>query len=219
MRVAFAAWEDRVAPVFDVARTVRVVEAEAGKIVSEAFATLADDRPAPKAQQLADLGVEALVCGAISRPLHSLIAGYGIHVTPFVSGGLREVIEAWVAGRLNADAFAMPGCCGRGRRWFARAQRFGQEEFVMNSRSNAGMDGEMAGPGASGGEGGMGRGRGRGRGQRQGGRGRGRMGGGMYAGPGGFCVCPQCGRREPHQRGVPCAQRECPSCGARMTRE
>ena len=66
------------------------------------------------------------------------------------------------------------------------------------------------------GKGGMGGGMGGGRGQ--GGPGRGRMGGPMAAGPDGFCICPKCGKKEPHQRGVPCNQVMCPDCGVAMTR-
>lgn len=51
-----------------------------------------------------------------------------------------------------------------------------------------------------------------------GGGGRGRMGG-FARGPGGDCICPRCGKRKPHQRGVPCSQHKCPDCGATMTRE
>ncbi|MFP4170838.1 MAG: hypothetical protein ACLFUV_07445 [Methanomassiliicoccales archaeon] len=51
-----------------------------------------------------------------------------------------------------------------------------------------------------------------------GGGGRGR-GGGYAMGPGGDCVCPSCGHREPHQRGVPCFQMKCPKCGNPMIRE
>ncbi|HDH91415.1 MAG TPA: dinitrogenase iron-molybdenum cofactor [Candidatus Aenigmarchaeota archaeon] len=32
------------------------------------------------------------------------------------------------------------------------------------------------------------------------------------------CVCPVCGFRVPHQRGIPCAQHVCPKCGSRMVR-
>mgnify|MGYP006287495215 CR=1 FL=1 len=49
------------------------------------------------------------------------------------------------------------------------------------------------------------------------GGGRGRMGG-MGLGAGGNCVCPNCGKKASHQRGVPCYQVKCPACGTAMTR-
>jgi hypothetical protein len=95
----------------------------------------------------------------------------------------------------------MPGCCGRGRR---RAHVTGgsqQEERVMRGRNRDII---------------AGRGR---RGPGRGGQRLGRMGGSLAAGPGGSCVCPRCGRQEPHERGIPCAQKQCPTCGVAMTRQ
>jgi len=60
---------------------------------------------------------------------------------------------------------------------------------------------------------GVGGGRGSGRG---GGRGQG-GGGGM--GGTGFCICPKCGHKAPHQAGSPCLQQRCPSCGGALVRE
>lgn len=56
-------------------------------------------------------------------------------------------------------------------------------------------------------------------GQNTGGRqaGKGRMGG-RGLGPDGECICPQCGQKAPHQRGIPCFEQKCPKCGIPMTR-
>jgi len=61
---------------------------------------------------------------------------------------------------------------------------------------------------------------GRGRGGGRGTGGRGRMGGTQPgSGPGGDCICPNCGARVPHQVGTPCYQVRCPKCDTPMVRE
>jgi len=48
----------------------------------------------------------------------------------------------------------------------------------------------------------------------------GRMGGSRAgAGPSGSCICPQCGKKVPHQAGVACYDVSCPGCGTAMVRE
>ena len=209
MKTAFAYWDNRIAPVFDTARHLHVVEAESERIIRETQEPLADDLPVKKALRLADLGVGVLVCGAISRPLHELVASYGIQVFPFVAGELREIIQAWLDGNLGRDAFAMPGCCGHGQGRRRGMCGINKEEYEMNGK----------GRGGTGKGGGQGQGRGGGQGQGQGGQGRGRMGGPLAGGAVGACLCPKCGHREPHERGVPCVQKQCPKCGTAMARE
>ncbi len=66
---------------------------------------------------------------------------------------------------------------------------------------------------------GQGSGQGAGRGMGRAG-GRGRMGGSRSgAGPGGYCICPNCKERVIHQAGVPCYSMDCPKCGTKMVRE
>ena len=38
-------------------------------------------------------------------------------------------------------------------------------------------------------------------------------------GPAGFCICPKCGEKAAHRRGIPCQEERCPGCGAKMLRE
>jgi hypothetical protein len=86
----------------------------------------------------------------------------------------------------------------------------------MPGRDGAGPKGRRIGAGR-----GQGRYSDRGQGDSdrgQGNAGRGR-GGGFGAGPGGFCLCPSCGERSPHQPGSPCYDQKCPKCGTAMTRE
>jgi len=60
----------------------------------------------------------------------------------------------------------------------------------------------------------------RGGGRGAGGRGAGRMGGNRAGvGPGGSCLCPNCGAKAPHTPGVPCSTVKCPECGTPMARE
>lgn len=205
VKAAFSCWEERIAPVFDSARQILVAEAEAGRVIRRHREELDMPLPMQKALRLRELGIGVLVCGAVSRPLQEQVAAAGIRVIPFVSGELAEVVRAWSEGKLPASRFFMPGCRWR-RDVPSGAGASFLEDCTMNGRGSRGGSGGGRGQG-----GGMGRGRG--------GQGRGRMGGPLAGGAAGACVCPKCGHRLAHERGVPCVQRPCPQCGTAMIRE
>ncbi|MHB9075274.1 MAG: NifB/NifX family molybdenum-iron cluster-binding protein [Desulfobaccales bacterium] len=48
---------------------------------------------------------------------------------------------------------------------------------------------------------------------------RGGRGSGAGAGMSNSCICPACGAKAPHERGIPCMQVNCPQCGKPMVRE
>ena len=86
MKIAVTIWNDRIAPVFDVARDIRLVEVVDGRMFDPQEDILTGELPVQKALQLVELGVDTLICGAISRPVGAMIASYGIQVVPFVAG-------------------------------------------------------------------------------------------------------------------------------------
>lgn len=118
MRAAVAVWEGRISPVFDVSRRILVLDVEERVIRTRSEEDLADQEPFRKAGRLRELGIETLICGAISRPMFQLLASFGIRVIPFTAGEVEEVIRTWLEGRLPNPRFAMPGfrCRGFGRR-------------------------------------------------------------------------------------------------------
>ena len=120
MRIAVAYWNNRIAPVFDVARNIDVLEVVDGAVAAESHELLPDPQPVQKAATLARMGVNVLICGAISAPVQEMVKAYGITVYPFVAGDLEQVKRAWLANGLRGGAYAMPGC-GRHRRCGARS--------------------------------------------------------------------------------------------------
>lgn len=198
MQVAFAFLEDRIAPVFDTAQRVLVAEVEAGSIRTETMAKMTAQDSLERAKALAGLGVEVLVCGAISFDLQQFLTSQHIRVIPFVAGDLQVIKAAWLQGRLDSGAFSMPGCHRRG--WNAQRADGMNKPRHRKERSHA-KDGESI----------QGKGCGSGKGRVPARQGR--------ASSPEACLCPKCGHREPHEPGTPCHHKLCPECGTAMTRE
>lgn len=116
MKTALFVWDHRIAPVFDTARHLHLVESDGGRIEKESAHTLSGDELSHKVAWLAKQGVDTLVCGAVSRLFQEQIEAAGIKVIPFVAGGLRQVMQAYLKGTLKRPTFMMPGCYGRRHR-------------------------------------------------------------------------------------------------------
>jgi predicted Fe-Mo cluster-binding NifX family protein len=200
MKTAFAVWNNRIAPVFDVARRVILVESRVDATGGPKQILLAGDEPLQKAQQLSELGADSLVCGAISRALQAILTARGIRVIAYVAGDVDEIIDAWRQPDFEPRAYAMP----RGRRNRHRYPTLDQHKEAMMQTNRGGGGRGMGGRG-------------------QGGQGRCRQrppaAGGARDTAAGACVCTQCGYSEAHERGNPCMQKKCPQCGAVMSRQ
>lgn len=116
MKVALSDWQGRISPVFDVASQVRVADIADGAIVEQHTVPLHQNDLYARAAEVAQLGIAVLICGAISWPLELALSNAGVEVIPQTCGEVNPILESFVAGRFNKDAFLMPGCCGRRRR-------------------------------------------------------------------------------------------------------
>lgn len=216
---AFSAWKNRIAPVFDASRSLRIVTSEDGRILRQTESGFSGEELHLKAVRLAELNVDALVCGAISRSLEAMIVAHGIKVIPFATGNLQEVIRAWVCdNHARIDGYSMPGCgrikdeCGEANETIHKRE----EPMLSNTRGRK-TNHQRRASGWRGWRTCQHRGS-RKSGQKQS---KGRQAAGSGAAPTdsqSSCTCPQCGYRVPHESGIPCVQQQCAQCGAIMGR-
>jgi predicted Fe-Mo cluster-binding NifX family protein len=110
MKVALTIWDGRVSPVFDVSREALVLTIDGGGVTERRIERLDVASPEHKVGRLAALGVDTLICGAISDSPYQELVSRGVQVLGFVAGDAEAVVEAFQAGRLPSAAFSMPGC-------------------------------------------------------------------------------------------------------------
>jgi predicted Fe-Mo cluster-binding NifX family protein len=124
MKLALTAWNNRIAPVFDSAGSLLVLEMQNGICQHRETVSIAGKDLAEKARTLRNHGVSELICGAISYEAESLVRLQGISIFPFIAGDLEMVIQAWCQHRLGRKEFSMPGCMpvrrrqGQRRGWY-----------------------------------------------------------------------------------------------------
>jgi predicted Fe-Mo cluster-binding NifX family protein len=101
MKVAMAHWQDRISPVFDVADHLLLLEVESRREIGRKSLRLAGRSPFERVKELSEMGVDVLLCGAISLTLEKALIGAGIRVVGFLGGELENVIQAFLEGNLD----------------------------------------------------------------------------------------------------------------------
>jgi len=110
MKIALPIRDARISPVFDVAKRLLVVDVEDDRQTGQDEHDLGQTDLPERARQIAGLGIDVLICGAISHPLEELLLSGGVRVVPFICGPVQKAIEAFLSNRLWSDSFLMPGC-------------------------------------------------------------------------------------------------------------
>ena len=108
MKIAIAYEAGNVYPHFGHTAAFKLYDVESGAIVSEQVVDTCGSGHGALAGFLADLGVQALICGGIGGGARMALAQVGIAVYGGVSGDADEAAEAFAAGILTFDPNA---CC------------------------------------------------------------------------------------------------------------
>lgn len=206
--IAIPVMRGRVAPVLNWCSQMLIFPAtpEGGEAEELCAAELT---PWERLQFLQTKGVHTLICGALSADLEHFATSLGFSIIPGVAGEVGEVLTAFRENRISQPEFWLPG---QGNRRYR--QGLGQENCLATHENRGGNQAMPRGTG--------GRGAGQGPGGAPGGRCRRAVGGpwgpegGQGAGMVDVCVCPACGAKAPHERGIPCFQVSCPQCGKPM---
>jgi predicted Fe-Mo cluster-binding NifX family protein len=109
MKIGIPVWEDKISPVMDTACRLLVVEVD-GKREASRFETYLDVRGlTDRCFRIQGLGLDTLICGAISRPFCTSLKASGIRIIQGISGHPEDVLDAYLHGNLLDSRFLMPG--------------------------------------------------------------------------------------------------------------
>ncbi len=110
MKIAVTIWEERVSPVFDSSGLLLIAEINNDEIVNRWVEPFNSEVPLLLVNRLNELGVDVLICGAISQMPATIIENGDILLIPFIGGIVNEVLDCCIRGKSPASEFLLPGC-------------------------------------------------------------------------------------------------------------
>ena len=111
MKVAVPLFGSRVSPRFDCGSALLLAEVSDGAVRATEQVTDQSANTLERVARLRELGVDAVVCGAITMFLWRHLTACGIQVFPWAFCESDKALEALARGELRPD----PMQCGRGR--------------------------------------------------------------------------------------------------------
>lgn len=112
MTIALPVSNGRISPVLDTAVRLLVVRRRRGEEIGRSELLLGQLSTSELARKVAELGVDVLLCAAVSEPLLRELEAIGVRVERHLCGDIDEVLKAFSCGRLWEPEFRMPGCWG-----------------------------------------------------------------------------------------------------------
>ncbi|HUT04584.1 MAG TPA: NifB/NifX family molybdenum-iron cluster-binding protein [bacterium] len=131
MKVGISVWEDRISPVLDGCKRFLVLDVEDGKEIGREEVEIAETYLPFRARAILDLGIDVLICGAVSRPLAAMLSNSGISLVGWANGRVDDVLRAFLNKELNVTDFGT--LVGVGARQGCRRFRHGRRGRFFNN--------------------------------------------------------------------------------------
>lgn len=199
--LAIPVLRSRVAPVLNWCSTIHIFPEDAGEDSQSREIVMLSLMAQERLKILKQEGVQTIICGALSQDLLSFGEGLGLRIIHGIAGEVGDVLQAYRSQNLDLPCYWLPGC--RGPRHYRRAWPGGFHQSADDKAAHSSSSGGRTVSGLS---------------EARTGSRKGRTGG-VRSGPGGVCVCPQCGAKAPHVKGIPCTQVVCSRCEQPMFRD
>jgi predicted Fe-Mo cluster-binding NifX family protein len=110
MKIAIPVCGNRVSTVFDTADELLMIETRTGVAPEQSRAFWREDTLIDRTARIRELGVQVLICGALSGAVSRMLEAAGVRVIPFIRGTVDEVFDAFCNGKLKGSHFFLPGC-------------------------------------------------------------------------------------------------------------
>jgi hypothetical protein len=187
--LAIPVLRSRVAPVLNWCSRIQIFPQEPSQDGEGQELLLPHLEAAQRLELLRQNGVSTLICGALSADLLRRAGEIGLTVVSGVAGEVLEVVQSYWQNTLNHPKFWLPGCRGLRRYRSGWLKGQGPPCHGQARTRSRGRNNILSSPRPE-----------------------------QGLGPGGFCRCPACGLKVPHEQGIPCVQISCPRCHQMMER-
>ena len=113
--IAVPVFEDRVSPLMDVSNRYIIYETEDGEIKQRITISLNADAESERVEKLKEIGVNTIICGAVSEYVSHIVDEKGMRLLSMIYGPINEIIEHYLKNSLSTYCSGSGGCNGRKR--------------------------------------------------------------------------------------------------------
>ena len=112
--IAVPVYQDRISPLMDVSNRYIVYETEDGEIKQKMDISLNADGESQRVDKLKEIGINTIICGAVSGYIAHLVNDRGMRLLSMIYGPIDEIIAHYLDNTLGSYCSG-GGCNGRKR--------------------------------------------------------------------------------------------------------